>query len=375
MIREEKKIRRIVVSCPSMPSQEEYQKEIANLWQNHHLTNTGVLHNRLEKELANYLGVKHLLLFTNGHTALEAAIQVFSFPRGSEVITTPFTYISTTQAILRSGLVPIFADIDPKTLSLDPNSVESLISKRTVAILPVHVYGRVGALDAMQDLADRYKLKLIYDAAHAFGVKRDGIGIGAAGDLSMFSFHATKVFNTVEGGGLTFSDESLLEPLLALRNFGQNKDGKIICPAGNGKMTEFHAAMGLCNLRHVDDYIHYRLMLAGRYDEAFKEEDLILPLTEQVGVVPNGAYYPIIFKGGQSQRERVFNRLELAGISARKYFYPLTNDSRCVGNLIKPGFTPVAAGISDAVLCLPLHTELSLFDQDRIIACVKENLA
>lgn len=254
---------KINVTRSSIPDIEEYIEEIRPLWDSRWLTNAGALHNQLKAELKKRAGVPELLLFCNGHLALEAAFSLF--PPGSEVITTPFTYISTTLAIIRAGLIPVFCDIEPIYYTLDPKKIESLITEKTVAVVPVHVYGNICDCAGIQEVADRHQLKVIYDAAHAFGETYNGADIGSLGDISMFSFHATKVFNTIEGGCLCLRDPELSQQLTVWKHFGTMGGDNLVLNGTNAKMTEFAAAMGLCNLRHISEWIEMRKKATQRY--------------------------------------------------------------------------------------------------------------
>ena len=249
---------RILVTRASMPPYEEYVEAIRPLWDSHWITNMGRYHRQLEMELKEYLDVPELSLMVNGHMALELAIQAFGFPEGAEVITTPFTFISTTHAIVRNHLKPVFCDVKSDDGTMDETKIEDLITEKTVAILPVHVYGNVCNVEEIQRIADRYNLKVIYDSAHAFGVKYKGRGIGNYGDASIFSFHATKIFNTIEGGAVTFSDCKLYETLYNMKNFGIRGEELVISVGANAKMNEFSAIMGLCNLKYIDMYMAER---------------------------------------------------------------------------------------------------------------------
>ena len=261
----------IFVTRSSMPDLDEYIKMISPLWESHCLTNMGEYHNRLEKELKEYLHVPQLSLMVNGHMALELAIQALGFPAGAEIITTPFTFVSTTHAIIRNNLEPVFCDIKMSDYTIDEDKIEGLISKKTVAILPVHVYGNICNVKKIQKIADEYGLKVIYDAAHAFGEKVDGVGVGNFGDISIFSFHATKVFNTIEGGAVTFKDEKIYGKLYELKNFGIHSEEVIAEVGANAKMNEFSAAMGLCNLKHINTDINIRKKLVDYYRERLKD--------------------------------------------------------------------------------------------------------
>ena len=349
-----------------MPTLEEYTNEIASLWDTHMLTNMGAKHHQLEEELEKYLGVDDIALFVNGHNALECVIEAMGLK--GKVITTPYSFASTTHAIVRKGLTPVFADIKPDDYTLDPEKIEELIDEDTCAIMPVHVYGNLCDVDAIQEIADRHGIKVIYDAAHAFGVKKDGVSSATFGDASMFSFHATKVFNTIEGGALCFKDEALAQRIRDLKNFGIQGPEDVEYIGGNAKMNEFCAAMGLCNLRHLDGEIAKRRHVSDLYDARLGGVPGIQLNPVQPGVERNYAYYPVVFDGYKYDRDEVFDRLNKQGIVARKYFYPITNSFACYRG--RPGFdpaaTPVAAHIADCVLTLPLYAGLSTEDVDRI---------
>ena len=261
----------INVTQPTMPEYEEYCDIIKSIWKNKHLTNNGPLHQELEERLSDYLKSDNVSLVTNGHLALEIAIAALELE--GEVITTPYTFISTTQAIKRNGLTPVFCDINEDDFTIDINKIEELITEKTSAIVPVHVYGNICDVEAIEKIAKKYNLKVIYDAAHAFGVEYNGVGVGNFGDISMFSFHATKVFNTIEGGALSYSDDSLYERIKSLKNFGITQGGSIEYIAGNAKMDEFRAAMGIANLRHIHENINKREVIFNRYNEILKDID------------------------------------------------------------------------------------------------------
>ncbi|WP_448863851.1 DegT/DnrJ/EryC1/StrS family aminotransferase [Dorea sp.] len=362
----------ILVTRSSMPSMEEYIEEIRDIWDTHWLTNMGTKHKQLQKELIEYLGVGKIDLFTNGHMALELSLQALGFPKGSEVITTPFTFASTTHAIVRNGLEPIFCDINPIDFTIDVEKIEELITDRTVAIMPVHVYGNICKIEEIQKIANKYGLKVIYDAAHTFGVKYKQQGIGAYGDVSCFSFHATKVFNTVEGGAACYKDEDFGLELYRLKNFGIRSQEKVDGVGANAKMNEFCAAMGLCNLRHVDEEIAKRKSVVERYVEHLSGVEGIQLNPEQKDVEPNYAYFPVIFdeKVFGASRNEVFEALAAHGIGARKYFYPLTNSFDCFHGKYDSNKTPVALHISKRVLTLPLYADLPMGDVDRICEIV-----
>ena len=350
----------INVTRSSMPSFEEYSEEVKELWDSCWLTNMGVKHKQLETDLKDYLHTPELTLFANGHLALEFVIAAMDLPKGGEVITTPFTFASTTHAIVRNGLVPVFCDVNERDYTMDADRIEALISEKTCAILPVHVYGNLCDIDAIQHIADRHGLKVIYDAAHAFGVTRNGVSSANFGDASMFSFHATKVFNTVEGGAVTYADSSLKQKLNDLKNFGICGPEEVAYVGGNAKMSEFHAAMGICNLRHLDEEIAKRKAVAEKYDSMLSGIPGIKLLQPQPGVKSNYAYFPVVFEGYKCSRDEVFERLRAKNIIARKYFYPLTNCFECYRDLPTAGAekTPEAQRLASQVLCLPMYADL-----------------
>ena len=355
----------INVTRSSMPDYEEYCEEIKDLWDSHWLTNMGSKHKQLQAELEKRLGVPHIALYTNGHLALEGIWESLNFPKGSEVITTPFTFCSTTHAFVRKGLVPIFCDIDPKTYCIDPNKIEELITDKTVAICPVHVYGNMCDVEAIEKIANKYNLKVIYDAAHAFGVKYKGLSSACFGDMTMFSFHATKVFNTIEGGAICFKDDELVTKLNDLKNFGIHGPESTLYIGGNAKMNEFQSAMGICNLRHLDREITKRQKVVERYKERLDNVPGIIFCQPQKDVTPNYAYLPIVFDGFKKTRDEIFDELKANDIIARKYFYPLINDMECY-KYLKQNNTPIAKYIADRILTLPLYADLALIDVDRI---------
>ncbi|WP_028520944.1 DegT/DnrJ/EryC1/StrS family aminotransferase [Ruminococcus flavefaciens] len=363
---------KILVTRSSMPDYEEYCEEIKELWDSHWLTNMGVKHQKFQAELETMLDVPHVTLYTNGHLALENVIAAMNLPRNGEVITTPFTFASTTHAIVRNGLIPVFCDIDPVDFTMDASKIESLITDKTCAIVPVHVYGNICNVEEIQRIADKYDLKVIYDAAHAFGVKYNGVSSACFGDASMFSFHATKVFNTIEGGAVCFKEDSLVQLLNDMKNFGIHGPESVEFVGGNAKMNEFQASMGLCNLRHLDEAIASRKNVVERYRSHLENVEGIQLSPVQKNVESNYAYFPVIFdeKKFGSSRNEVMAALAENGIGARKYFYPLTNTFECFHGQYDVNQTPVALHISKRVLTLPLYEELSLEDVDRICEVV-----
>ena len=320
---------KILVTRSSMPPLDEYVDEIKDIWDTHWLTNMGVKHQKLQKELEEYFGIPHVALYTNGHLALENAIAALNLPKGGEVITTPFTFASTTHAIVRNGLVPVFCDVKEDDYTIDVSKIENLITDQTVAIVPVHVYGNMCDVEEIDRIAKKYGLKVIYDAAHAFGVKYKGQSSASFGNASMFSFHATKVFNTIEGGCVCFKDDSWVQLLNDMKNFGIHGPESVEFVGGNAKMNEFQAAMGLCNLRHLAEEIDKRKKVVERYRERFEGVEGIKLSKIQEGVESNYAYFPVVFDGYKYTRNEVFEKLAEQEIGARKYFYPLTNSFEC----------------------------------------------
>lgn len=367
---------RIQVTRSSMPALDEYETEIAPLWDTHWLTNMGVKHCELEAALKERLGVENISLFVNGHAALECALEALQL--GSDgrkkVITTPFTFASTVHAIVRKGLEPVFADIKPDDYTIDPASIERLVDGDTCAIVPVHVYGSLCDVDAIQAIADRHGLKVVYDAAHAFGVEREGVSAASFGDASMFSFHATKVFNTIEGGAVCFKNSELKDALEQWKNFGITGPESVEHVGGNAKMNEFCAAMGLCNLRHLDEEIAKREAVFLRYAERLSGVEGLRLSVPPDDVKPNYAYMPVVFEDGfGATRDEVFNALAEHGIGARKYFYPLASDYACYSGRFDSNETPVAKDIASRVLTLPMYADLPLEDVDRICEIVSKS--
>ena len=356
----------INVTRSSMPPFEEYCEEIRGLWDSRWLTNMGEKHQALEQALRDYLGCEYLALHTNGHLALENLIEAFGLK--GEIITTPFTFASTTHAIVRCGCTPVFADIDPVSFTLDPKKIEEKITEKTAAILPVHVYGNLCNVDAIAAIGKKHGIPVIYDAAHAFGVFRDGVSAAAFGDGAMFSFHATKVFHSIEGGLAVCRDGETLLRLNDLKNFGIHDEENVPYVGGNAKMNEFCAAMGICNLRHLEEEIEKRRRVVARYRARLEGVPGLQLNPIQEGVRSNNAYFPVVFDGFRLDRDQVFARLAENGVNTRKYFYPLTNSFACYAG--KPGFdpaeTPVAAYVADRVLTLPLYADLAEEDADRI---------
>ena len=358
----------ILVTRSSMPDIEEYIDEIKELWDSHWLTNMGVKHKQFQNELESLLGIEHVALYCNGHLALENILEALQLPKGGEIITSPFTFASTTHAIIRSGFEPVFCDIDPVTYTIDADKIEDLITEKTVAILPIHVYGNICNVDKIDEIAKKHGLKVIYDAAHAFAVSYKGKNAACFGDASMFSFHATKVFNTIEGGAVCYHDDLLEQRLKDLKNFGIHGPEEVAYVGGNAKMNEFCAAMGICNLRHLDDEIKKRSFIVARYKELLGGVRGLCICPEQKDVTPNHAYFPVVFDKEEfgADRDEVFAKLEENNIFARKYFYPITTAFDCYKGRFDPSKTPVALDISKRVLTLPIYADLALETVDSI---------
>ncbi len=355
-----------------MPAKEEYFEEISDIWDSHVLTNMGAKHNKLEEELRKYLGVENISLFCNGHMALELLIQAMELT--GEVITTPFTFASTTHAIVRNGLEPVFCDIREDNCTIDVSKIKSLITKRTSAIVPVHVYGNMCDVEEIDAIAKEYNLKVLYDAAHAFGVQYMGRGAADYGDASILSFHATKVFHTIEGGAVCYRDKEIGEKLYQLKNFGIQSETVVNGVGANAKMNEFQAAMGICNLRHIGTVIEKRKAVYERYMKNLKDVSQIkLPVSDKNRTF-NYAYFPIIFQGNNAQemRDEVYEVLKTKNIYTRKYFYPLTSTFDCYKGRYNADSTPVALRISQSVLTLPLYAELELDNVDIISEYIKQ---
>lgn len=368
--------KQILVTRSSMPDFQEYCEEIKKIWESHWLTNMGVEHQELQRELEQFLHCSHVILYTNGHLALENVIAAMRFPLGGEVITTPFTFASTTHAIVRNGLVPVFCDVNDEDYTMDVDKIEALITDKTVAIVPVHVYGNMCDVERIKEIADENNLKVIYDAAHAFAVKYKGISSANFGDASMFSFHATKVFNTIEGGAICFSDDSLVDTLNDMKNFGIRGPESVVFVGGNAKMNEFQAAMGICNLRHLEEEISKRKKVAERYWAHLDGVSGIKLCRPQKNVESNYAYFPVVFDGFTATREEIFRELGKSNITARKYFYPITNSFECYKSLPTAGKekTPVAAFLADRVLTLPMYADLALEDVDYICEIILRHI-
>lgn len=358
---------KIMVTRASLPPLEEYIDEIKTIWDSHWLTNMGEKHAIFQNEIKEYLGVKNVELMVNGHMALEMALQ--SLKLKGEVITSPFTFASTTHAIVRNGLKPVFCDIKEDDFTIDSSRIEELINENTCAIVPIHVYGNICDVVEIERIANKYNLKVIYDAAHSFGETYNGEGVGNFGDISIFSFHATKVFNSIEGGCACFSDSTIGTTLYNLKNFGI-KDAECVEAVGaNAKMNEFQAAMGICNLRYVESNIERRKQIIRIYQKNLEGIAGVRCWHEQVGVKHNYAYFPILINSEKfgMNRDELFLVLKKNGICARKYFYPITNSFDAYKGEFSVEDTPIAYKTSLEVLTLPLYPELS--NENVIMIC------
>ena len=348
-------------------------EEIRPIFESHILTNMGPVYKKFQHQLIDFLEVKYLSLFVNGHSALELAIEALGLRRpGGEVITTPFTFISTTHAIVRNGLKPVFCDIKPDDYTMDPDKIEDLITENTVAIIPVHVYGNICDVEKIGAIAKKHNLKVIYDAAHAFGETYKGKPVGQFGDASMFSFHATKSFNSIEGGAIAFDNAEYRVPLHELKNFGIHDEEDVISVGGNAKMNEFAAAMGICNLRRFDESVRARKAISDRYDERFAGVKGLRPCRNTKDTVHNYAYYAVYFdeKEFGKSRDQVNGQLRVNDIFPRKYFYPAANDASCYKG--KYNETPISTDASKHILTIPIYESLDLETVDRICDIILE---
>jgi len=362
---------KIYVTRPFLPPLEEFTPMLERIWASRQLTNGGPFHEELEAALVKYLGVEHISLFTNGTLALVTALQALRIT--GEVITTPFSFVATAHSLLWNNIRPVFSDIDPETCNLDPARIESAITPQTTAIMPVHCYGRPCDVAGIQRIADRYGLKVIYDAAHAFGVKLDGQSVLRHGDLSVLSFHATKVFNTFEGGAIVSPDAKTKQRVDFLKNFGFADEVTVVAPGINGKMNEVQAAMGLLQLKYVDKALAARAAVAERYQEALSGVKGIRCSAVDPRVMANHAYFPVFVGPGYPlKRDGLYDRLRADGVFTRRYFYPLISDMPMYRGLPSAdgGNLPIARRTADEVLCLPIYPELALVEQSRIIEAI-----
>ncbi len=362
----------ITVTSPLLPNLDEFNELLKDIWGSKWITNNGSYHKKLEAALAEYLKVPYVSLFTNGTLPLITALQALRI--SGEVITTPYSFVATTHSLWWNGIKPVFVDIDPATGNIDPDRIEAAITPKTTAIMPVHVYGKPCNTKRIQEIADNYGLKVIYDAAHAFGVEVDGESILNAGDLSTLSFHATKVYNTIEGGAMVMKDEQTKKRIDYLKNFGFANETTVVGPGINSKMDEIRSAYGLLNLRQVDDAIEKRHQVAIRYREALRDVEGITFFDDMPGVRHNYSYFPIFVnaKVYGISRDELYFKMRKQGVLGRRYFYPLISDFTTYRSL--PSATkenlPNAHRMSDSVICLPMHHQLSEEDVERILNSV-----
>ena len=361
--------KQITVTSPLLPSLDELNVYLKDIWQRKWITNNGHYHKELERALCEYLGVPYISLFTNGTLPLITALQALRIT--GEVITTPFSFVATTHALWWNGIKPVFVDIDPETCNLDPEKIEAAITPRTTAIMPVHVYGRPCDTARIQEIADTYGLKVIYDAAHAFGVRVDGGSLLKAGDLSTLSFHATKVYNTVEGGAMVMHDERMKKRIDYLKNFGFANETTVVGPGINSKMDEVRSVYGLLNLKQVDAAIEARHQVAVKYRAALRNVEGITFFDDMPGVRHNYSYFPIFVdakKYGMT-RDELYFKMKEQNVLGRRYFYPLISEFSTYRGLesAKPENLPEAHKMADSVICLPMHHALTDEDVERIL--------
>lgn len=359
----------ITVTSPLLPNLEDFEKELRKIWDRKWITNNGEYHQKLESALAEYLGVPYVSLFTNGTLPLITALQALRIT--GEVITTPYSFVATTHALWWNGIKPVFVDIDPNTGNIDPNKIEAAITPKTTAIMPVHVYGKPCDTKAIQYIADRYGLKVIYDAAHAFGVRVSGESVLNAGDLSTLSFHATKVYNTIEGGAMIMHDEKTKQRIDYLKNFGFESETEVVGPGINSKMDEMRAAYGLLNLKQVDAAIEARHQVAIRYRDTLRKVDGITFFDDTPGVKHNYSYFPIFIdakKYGMT-RDELYTKMKSNNVLGRRYFYPLISEFSTYRGLESsaPENLPNAHKMANSVICLPMHHGLTDEDIERIV--------
>ena len=364
----------ITVTSPLLPDLDEFNEMLKQIWDSKWITNNGSFHQQLEKELAKYLGVPYISLFTNGTLPLLTALQALRVT--DEVITTPYSFVATTHSIWWNGCKPVFVDIDPATGNMDPNKIEAAITPKTTAIMPVHCYGKPCDTKAIQDIADKYGLKVIYDAAHAFGVKVNGESVLNAGDMSTLSFHATKVYNTLEGGALVVHDEVTKKRIDYLKNFGFAGEIEVVAPGINSKVDEVRAAYGLLNLKQVDSAIEARHQVAIKYREALRPVEGITFMDDMPGVTHNYSYFPVFVdaeKYGMT-RDDLYFKMKSDGVLGRRYFYPLISEFSTYRGLPSSAKEnlPNAHRVADSVICLPMHHLLTNEDIERVIKTIKK---
>ncbi|ARM31366.1 DegT/DnrJ/EryC1/StrS aminotransferase family protein [Prosthecochloris sp. HL-130-GSB] len=362
----------IYVTQPYLPPLEEFIPYLEKIWESKWLTNNGPYHQQLEDALCEYLGVEHISLFTNGTIALVTALQALRIT--GEVITTPYTFVATAHSLQWNNIKPVFVDIDPKTCNLDPDRIEEAITPQTSAILPVHCYGNPCEVEKIQEIGDIYGLKVIYDAAHAFGVKYKGKSLLVHGDLSVLSFHATKVFNTFEGGAIVCPDAKTKQRIDYLKNFGFADEVTVMAPGINGKMSEVNAAFGLLQLRYANDVILKRKEIEGIYREELRSIKGVVVLPMRDEVIGNASYFPIFIQDEYGiDRDELYERLRRVGIYGRRYFYPLISDMPMYRNLIsaKSSNLPNAGTLAEAVICLPIYSDMRVQQARDVVEAIK----
>lgn len=362
----------ITVTSPLLPNLEDFNELLKDIWDRKWITNNGQFHQQLEKALAEYLKVPYISLFTNGTLPLLTALQALRIT--GEVITTPYSFVATTHSIWWNGCKPVFVDIEEETCGIDPNKIEAAITPKTTAIMPVHCYGKPVKMKQIQEIADKYGLKVIYDAAHAFGVEVDGESVLKAGDMSTLSFHATKVYNTLEGGALVMHDEKTKQRIDYLKNFGFAGETEVVAPGINSKVDEVRSAYGLLNLKQVDQAIAARQKVAQKYREALRNVPGIRFFDDMPGVRHNYSYFPIFINASEygKTRDQLYFEMKEKNVLGRRYFYPLISDFSTYRGLpsATPDNLPVATKIANEVICLPMHHALSDEDIERVLNCI-----
>jgi len=363
-----------IVTSPLLPPLEEFIPYLYDIWDRKWLTNNGYYHQKLEEALCDYLNIPYICLFTNGTLPLISAMQALRIT--GEVITTPYSFVATTHSMWWNGIKPVFVDIEIDTCNLDPEKIESAITPRTTAIMPVHVYGNPCNMDEIQRIADKYGLKVIYDAAHAFGVEEDGKSILNAGDISTLSFHATKVYNTIEGGALICHDEKMKRRIDYLKNFGFANETTVVAPGINGKLDEVRSAYGLLELKYVEGAIEARKRIAERYKMAFENIEGIRLINEKSNVKYNYSYFPIFVEEDKYgiSRDELYFRMQKSNVYGRRYFYPLISDFSMYQGLesSQKGNLPTASKVARQIICLPLHQDLTDDEVNNVINCISK---
>ncbi|MDE5774235.1 MAG: DegT/DnrJ/EryC1/StrS family aminotransferase [Muribaculaceae bacterium] len=363
----------ITVTSPLLPPLEEFLPYLQDIWDRKWITNNGNYHKELEKKLCEYLGVEYISLFTNGTLPLITALQALGIREG-EVITTPYSFVATTHSIWWNGLKPVFVDVDPATGNIDPERIEEAVTPATKAIMPVHVYGNPCDTERIREIADRHGLKVVYDAAHAFGVEVQGESILNAGDISTLSFHATKTYNTVEGGALVCHSAEMKQHIDYLKNFGFAGETSVMAPGINSKMDEIRSAYGLLNLQYVDAAIAHRKNISDTYREVLNDVEGISMFEPRPDVKYNYSYFPIFIDAGKygMTRDELYFKMKESGVLGRRYFYPLISDFEPYKELpsADPANLPVAKRMADSVICLPMHHDLSAADVERVLEIV-----